>query len=108
MRTIVLAALLIFSVAIQVHAGTGKDSGKAVFQQNCILCHGEDGTGKTPPGTALGAHDLTSREVAKKTDAELMQTISQGRNKMPAFSEKLSDSQIHDVILYVRTLGKKE
>jgi mono/diheme cytochrome c family protein len=56
---------------------------------------------------ALGAHDLTSREVGKKSDAELAQTISQGRNKMPAFSNKLDDSQIHELILYIRTLEKK-
>jgi mono/diheme cytochrome c family protein len=107
MHKIALAVLVILAGLAPAQAGNAKNPGKSIFQQNCVLCHGEDGTGKTPPGMALGAHDLTSREVGKKSDAELAQTISQGRNKMPAFSNKLDDSQIHELILYIRTLEKK-
>jgi mono/diheme cytochrome c family protein len=56
---------------------------------------------------ALGAHDLTSAEVSKKPDSELAQTISQGRNKMPAFGDKLDEKQIRELLIYVRTLRKR-
>jgi mono/diheme cytochrome c family protein len=102
-----LAVLLILASLAPAQAGNAKNPGKSIFQENCTFCHGEDGTAKTPPGVALGAHDLTSREVGKRSDTALAQTISQGRNKMPAFSNKLDDSQIHELILYIRTLEKK-
>ncbi len=107
MRKIALAVLVILTGLTSAQAGNAKNPGKSIFQENCTFCHGDDGTGKTPPGMALGAHDLTSREVGKRSDTELAQTISQGRNKMPAFSNKLDDSQIHELILYIRTLEKK-
>jgi mono/diheme cytochrome c family protein len=102
-----LAVLVMLAGLTSAQAGNAKNPGKSIFQENCSLCHGDDGTAKTPPGIALGAHDLTSREVGKKPDTALAQTISQGRNKMPAFSDKLNDSQIHELILYIRTLEKK-
>lgn len=108
MQRVWFAVLAILAGVVPMQAGTSKSPGNPIFKENCILCHGEDGTGKTPPGLALGAHDLTSREVRKKTDVELAQTISQGRNKMPSFANKLDDTQIHELILYIRTLGKKD
>jgi cytochrome c6 len=99
-------ALLIANITVAC-AKEAKSPGKAIFEENCTFCHGEDGTGKTPPGMALGAHDLTSSEVKKKTDSELVRTITEGRNKMPSFKDKLDANQIHDLILYIRTLGKK-
>jgi cytochrome c oxidase cbb3-type subunit III len=107
MYRVAVTILVILANVSPTHAGTGKNPGKSIFTENCTFCHGDDGTGKTPPGTALGAHDLTSREVSKKTDAELAQTISQGQNKMPSFANKLDETQIHELILYIRTLEKK-
>ena len=108
MHKIALAVLVILASLTSAQAGNAKNPGKSIFQENCVFCHGDDGSGKTPPGIALGAHNLTSREVSKKSDTELAQTISQGRNKMPSFSNKLNDSQIHELILYIRTLERKE
>jgi cytochrome c6 len=100
-------AALIATSMMAAYAKEPKSPGKTIFEANCVFCHGDDGTGHTPPGMALGAHDLTAAEVKKKTDNELTQTISQGRNKMPAFGDKLDANQIHDLISYIRTLGKK-
>jgi mono/diheme cytochrome c family protein len=101
-----LAVLLTLNITA-AYAKEAKSPGKATFEENCTFCHGDDGTGKTPPGMALGAHDLTSSEVKKKTDSELMETIIHGRNKMPPFGDKLDTNQVYDLILYIRTLGKK-
>jgi mono/diheme cytochrome c family protein len=90
-----------------MQAGGTKSQGESLFKANCILCHGEDGTGNTPAGTALGAHNLTSTEVVRKTDAELVQTISHGKEKMPSFGKKLSDAEIQALVSYIREIEKK-
>jgi mono/diheme cytochrome c family protein len=54
------------------------------------------------------AADLTGSKLKDKPDAELFQTIQNGRppTAMSAFERKLSDQQIHDVVAYIRSLGK--
>lgn len=79
----------------------------ASFKSKCALCHGEDGSGGTPSGRALKAKDLRSDEVQKNTDAELTEVITKGRNKMPAFGQKLKPDQIQQLVGYIRHLGKQ-
>jgi cytochrome c6 len=107
-RIAVISGLMVTAAAVPAHAKEAKNPGKPVFEANCVFCHGDDGTGKTGPGQALGAHDLTSAGVAKKSDSDLAQTITQGQNKMPAFGNKLDETQIRDVISYIRTFRKKD
>jgi cytochrome c6 len=78
-----------------------------VFKANCALCHGDDGSGNSPTGKALKAKDLRSDEVQKQTDAELVEVISKGRGKMPAFGSKFSPDVIKSLVAYIRQLAKK-
>lgn len=73
---------------------------------NCKMCHGADGSGSTPAGKAMGARDLRVPEVQKQTDAEIAKIVSDGRKKMPAFKNQLSEKEIAAVVAYVRTLAK--
>ena len=54
------------------------------------------------------AANLIGSKVKGKPDAELFQTIKNGRPPTPmsAFKGQLSDQQIHDVVAYIRSLGK--
>ena len=54
------------------------------------------------------AADLTSSKVKDKSDAELFQSIQNGKppTAMSAFKGQLSDQQIHDVVAYIRRLEK--
>ena len=79
------------------------EAGKQVYNQNCMACHGPDGTGNP----ALGAPDLTddvwlyggSPGVIKKTVLEGRQGV------MPAWQEKLSADKIHLLTAYVYSLS---
>ncbi len=81
-------------------------SGAATFKSKCQLCHGVDGVGNTTLGKQLQAANLRSKDVQKKTDAELHKVIHDGNGNMPPFADQLSDDQIAQVIRFVRALGK--
>jgi len=78
----------------------------ATYKGKCAMCHGADGKG-TPTGLKMGAHDFTSAEVQKETDAELTDIVTKGKGKMPAYASKLKDTEIKDLVAYIRGLAKK-
>jgi mono/diheme cytochrome c family protein len=82
-------------------------AGLGVFKAKCASCHGSDGSGNTAVGKSLKTADLRTPEVQKKSDADLTQSIQEGKGNMPAFKSMLSDDEIHAVLAYVRTLGAK-
>jgi cytochrome c6 len=91
-----------FSNLALAQSGSGADT----FKSKCVLCHGADGTGNTPLGKQLQAANLRSKDVQKKTNAELHTIIHDGKTNMPPFGDQLSDEQINQVIRYVRSLAK--
>ena len=68
------------------------------------MCHAANGAGDTPAGKSLKARDLRSAEVQKQTDAQLTTVITNGKNKMPKFGDKLSKDEIAALVAYVRKL----
>ena len=60
------------------------------------MCHGPDGLGNTPAGKAMKARPFNAPDVLKESDADLTAVIKNGKNKMPAFTGKLTDAQITD------------
>jgi cytochrome c6 len=80
--------------------------GAKTFRTRCVLCHGADGTGKTPLGKQLQAANLGSKDVQKLSDAELHKVVHDGKANMPGFADQLTDAEINEVIKYVRHFGK--
>ena len=89
-------------------AAQAQDDAAKVFKTNCVLCHSANGSGNSTAGKALKAKDLRSPEVQKQTNAALMEVISKGKEKMPAFAGKLQPDDIKKVVAYVRSLGNKK
>ena len=81
---------------------------ESTYKAKCAGCHGADGKGNTGPGKALGAHDFGSEEVTKMRDADLIRSITDGKNKMPAYGKSLKGPEIMDLVAYVRELGKQK
>jgi mono/diheme cytochrome c family protein len=102
-------ALIMLAAAALIPLGSIAQTspGENLFQAKCASCHGADGAGKTPMGTALKLRDLRSQDVQNQSDAELTRIVAKGKNKMPAFDGKLKKDQIDQVVGYVRELGKK-
>jgi cytochrome c6 len=96
--TLVLGLLLpAFSVAA--------DSGADLFTK-CAACHAKDGSGNTAMGKNMKVRDLGSADVQKQSDKELKEIVTKGKGKMPAYSGKLNDAQINDLVKFIRSLKK--
>ena len=91
-----------------VGAATAAD-GVALFDNNCSMCHGKDGTGR-PNWKAKGQPDLTSADWQKShSDGQISETIKNGKGRyMPSFKAKLSDEEISSLVGRIRAFAKKK
>jgi len=80
----------------------------ATYKAKCAMCHGADGKGDTAAGKKMGARDFTSAEVQGQSDEQLADITSKGKNKMPAYGKSLKDTEIKELVAYIRELGKKK
>jgi mono/diheme cytochrome c family protein len=87
-----------------IAATANADDAAALYKSKCAGCHAADGSGTSPAGKAMGVPDLRSPELQKKTDAELIDSTTNGKGKMPAYKGKLTDDQIKQLVAYIRTL----
>jgi cytochrome c6 len=108
MRLLTFTIVIAFASIPSFGQSGNKDAGKGqeIFQQQCIGCHGPDGHAQTDMGKKVGAADLTSDAVQQQKDSQLEKVVKNGKKKMPSFSDKLSDDEIHALIVYVRQLAK--
>jgi len=83
-----------------------QNEGADTYKAKCAMCHGADGLGNTPAGKNLKAASFKDPAVVKASDAEMITTVQKGKNKMPAYAGKLTDSQIKATVAYIRTLQK--
>jgi cytochrome c oxidase cbb3-type subunit 3 len=83
--------------------GPAAGSGAALFEENCIACHGEGGEG----GLGVGAPSLRDAATLYGQDTEtVLRTLLRGRRGvMPAWSDRLSAAEINLLALYVTRLG---
>lgn len=100
--------ILVLVVLIVVPVLAFGDDTAALYKTKCAMCHGPTGGGDTPMGKKLAVKALASPEVQKNTDAQLTQVIAKGRNKMPAFTGKLSDAQIKQLVSLIRDFASKK
>jgi mono/diheme cytochrome c family protein len=81
---------------------------KALFNEKCARCHGEDGRSETRSGSMLGAPNFTDEKwwQEEKTDERLINSVTNGKDAMPAFGKKLSKEEIIELVAYVRHFPK--
>jgi cytochrome c6 len=77
-------------------AGPPPVPGQALFQKNCVRCHGANGK------LGLnGAHDLTKSNLNAFGRTYL---VTKGMGKMPSFEKILTPAQVQQVVAYSLTL----
>lgn len=96
-----------FAIVMIATALCAQDNSKTVdlYKAKCAKCHGADGA-VTAGGKKLGGKDAWDPEVMKMTDAQMMETTKNGKNKMPAYGKSLDDTQIKELVAYIRGLAK--
>lgn len=72
--------------------------GKALFEGNCVACHGADGQA----GIA-GAKNLT---VTQLDEAGLKNIIANGKNAMPPYKKALNEQEISALTKYIQSMKK--
>ncbi|GAA4393269.1 hypothetical protein GCM10023186_44670 [Hymenobacter koreensis] len=70
--------------------------GKALYTQNCAICHGANGK-----LGVNGAHDLTKSNLNQMGRTYI---VTNGLGKMPSFKDQLTPEQIQEVVAYSLTL----
>src|SRR6185437_8868578 len=89
---------VVLAMAIAV-AGTMSfaQSGEATYMANCQSCHGTTGTPNAGMAKMMG---IKAAAEYKDSAKEQEEAVKNGKGKMKAFSGKLTDDQIKDVVAY--------
>ena len=83
--------------------------GKEVWNKHCSSCHGKTGAGDGSKAAQLetAMEDVSEASVQGQSDGELFYKISEGRDEMPSFKKKISDTEeMWSVVHFMRTLKK--
>ena len=93
----------VLEISGQDHDAAMAEKGKAVFMDQCTVCHGENGKGNQE----LGAPNLTDAIWQfGGTREDITTTVSNARNYvMPAWSQRLDAGTIKSLAVYVHSLG---
>ncbi len=82
--------------------------GKSIFEQRCMVCHGNDGKGTGALAASLDPKpaNLTSEMTRSHSDGDLFYKISKGRGAMPAWEMTIPEEDRWNVVNYIRSLSK--
>ena len=105
---VLMAVLMVMGAYVTASADVA--NGERIFKKYCVKCHGEDGSvseyGRTREPRA--ARDLrTSRLFISPTELRAIIKFGLYGRDMPAWDTVLSENEIIDVALFVRTLKYK-
>jgi mono/diheme cytochrome c family protein len=107
-RLVLLLLLLLLALPGSSLAQTGGDPaqgdvarGAEIYQASCAMCHGADATGM------MGMHPALTGVVSRLTVEGVEVTIRKGRDTrppMPAFADRLDDTDIADLLAHLDSL----
>jgi cytochrome c6 len=97
-------AILVAGVCIASCVSFAQSAGQATYKAKCQSCHGSSGTPNEGIAKTLGVKPVSDPEVQKHSEAEMIKVTAEGKGKMPAYTGKLTDAQIKEVVSYFRSL----
>lgn len=96
----VIISLMVLSLVLALAVPAVAEDAAALYKSKCQVCHGPDGKGSAA-GQKMGAKPFSE---VKASNQELVEITKNGKGKMPAYKDKLTDEQINELVKYVRTL----
>jgi mono/diheme cytochrome c family protein len=88
----------------------GLKAAAALYQQNCVICHGEKGASNGPAASSLPqkpANFTDKKMMDQATDGELFWKMTNGRAPMPSWQDRLTKMQRWELVNYLRQLTKE-
>jgi mono/diheme cytochrome c family protein len=88
--------------------GADVSAGKNLFGQKCASCHGASGEGKDTVAKIFKVemHNLGSKEVQTRSDADLKKVMIDGTGKMKAVKD-IDAKGADNLVAYLRTFATK-
>ena len=78
-------------------------SGKDVYEAICQGCHMPDGSGSAGAGSAMIGYPALAKNPKLAAGAYSAVIVTRGVRAMPQFGTQLNDTQIANVVNYIRT-----
>ena len=83
-----------------------ESEGAAMYAEKCAMCHGEDGVAKI---MAANSGNFNDPEWQKKSSLKtIVDTIVNGKGKMPGYEGRLTPEQITALAKYVKSMSSKD
>jgi len=85
------------------------NAARQIYAEQCAQCHGERGQGDGPDARThypLPADLTDGKRMATVKDGEIFYQISEGRRPMPSFKRRLTQDQLWQLVLYVRSFSQ--
>ncbi len=81
------------------------EEGKALFETNCVICHGQTSAERGPVGKKLvpPPPGLDQGMVKGLSDAVIFKAITFGFGRMPVFQDKLTPQERWNLVNFLRT-----
>lgn len=112
---LLFVGLLIAGPALAQPRGDARN-GRELYMEKCGLCHGSEGEGwdwtKKVAKPPVPVPDL-ARVAAERSDKHLFEVVKGGGEAvgktrfMPPFGFQLSDQEVWDLVVYMRSLARK-
>ena len=98
------------SLAAQPSPVSAHERGKALYERNCAVCHGNDGQADSPLGRLLSPRPRNFAdpiEMARLTVDRVYRAIKEGKpgTAMAAWKQVLTEPEIGDVIDYIHSFS---
>ncbi len=81
------------------------EGGKALFETNCVICHGQTSAERGPVGKKLvpPPPGLDQSMVKGLSDSTIFKAITFGFGRMPVFEDKLTPQERWNLVNFLRT-----
>lgn len=121
---LVLSALALSVLALKPASAAAQDNNpvkptaasqeraKKLFAQDCAMCHGDHGDGKTDLAKDMQLTMLDwadGKTLPAMSDKQVFEIIRKGKDKMPAEdAARAKDDEVWNLVIYIRALAKRQ